>query len=205
MLKNDVVTTTIICVESHIKQNELSTLSLHLRLRPPPPSPPHLTVCFLLTERRQMASASNPDSWKTAGQTHTHTHTTQLLAHTRWEKTWSHLYHVSVYALLLHPLVDSSIGSTSQPSFRDGGADVVRRLGSLPFSWLSPHDDSRHCFSFSTQRIFQVFPFLKYWQHQCKPHQNNVETEINCEMIEIDTLAAKYHEIVRHAETSLFV
>jgi hypothetical protein len=69
----------------------------------------------------------------------THTHNT--IAHTRWERKREAIFIPCecVRALLLHPLVDSSIGSTSQPpSYCDGGADVVRRLGSLPFSWLSP-------------------------------------------------------------------
>jgi hypothetical protein len=59
-------------------------------------------------------------------------------------------------------------------------------------------------FLLQLNEFFSFLSFLKYWQHQCKPHQNNVETEINSEMIEIDTLAAKYHEIVRHAEPFVY-
>lgn len=150
------------CVESHIiKQNELSTLSLHLRLRPPPPCPPHLTVCFPPPDWATADGVGvEPGLWKTAGQTHTH----NTIAHTRWERKREAIFIPCecVRALLLHPLVDSSIGSTSQPpSYCDGGADVVRRLGSLPFScWLSPWWwFSALFFFFNPTNFPKFFPF----------------------------------------------
>lgn len=132
-MKNDVMTTTVLNTGSHQTKRTVDVVSPSATTAATSlPTPPNCLLRPPLTERRQMASASNQDTNRqvrpnTHNTLHTHTHTREREA----------ILHVSVYCSLysspppfrLIDRVRERTGSTTPPSFfffsGDGGADVV--------------------------------------------------------------------------------